>query len=495
MEWLDTIFTILAVIAAFYFFVKHKQSYWEREGVPYTEPRFLLGNAFSLKTPLKDRFHKLYNDLKSKGKFAGLYSFIAPAVIILHPDLVKAVLVKDFHYFEDRGFYVNEKADPLSAHLLSLTGNKWKNLRAKLSPTFTSGRMKLMFPLIAGISKEFQRTFEEEATKNSIVEIKDLMGRFTTDVIGCCAFGLDCNSLKDPNTAFREYGKLTFSRTPIQGLRQIFLLTFPKIGHFFNMAFNNPKVTEFYMRIVKETVTYREKNNVQRNDFMNLLISLKNSMEETEKLTINELAAQAFLFFVAGFETSSTTMMHCIYELALNPDIQEKTREHINQVLEKHNNELTYEAMMDMTYLDQVVNETLRKYPVLIFLLRICTQDYTFPDSKTTVKKGMRVFLPIYGFHHDPEYYPNPEKFDPDRFTKESIAARPQYTYFPFGDGPRNCIGMRFGLMQARVGLIALLRSLKFAPCAQTQIPLKDYPTALPLLLHQKGLQLKVEKL
>uniref|UniRef100_A0A1L8E457 Putative cytochrome n=1 Tax=Nyssomyia neivai TaxID=330878 RepID=A0A1L8E457_9DIPT len=495
MEWLDTIFTILAVVAAFYFFVKYKQSYWEREGVPYVEPTFLMGASSFSRMPLKDRFQKLYNELKPKGKLGGLYSFTAPAILVCHPDLVRTILVKDFTSFEDRGFYVNEKADPLSAHLLSLTGTRWKNLRSKLSPTFTSGRMKLMFPLIVGISKEFQRTFAEDAAKDSTVEIKDLLARFTTDVIGCCAFGLECNSLKDPKTEFREYGKLAFRRSPMEALKQVILLTFPKIGYIFGLQFNKPEVTEFFRRVVRETVEYREKSTVQRHDFMNLLIDLKNSGAEDEKLTLNEVAAQAFLFFLAGFETSSTTMMHCLYELALNPDIQEKTREHINHVLEQHNNEFTYEAMMDMTYLEQVINETLRKYPVLAILLRKCSQDYTFPDTKVTVKKGMRIFFPLYGFHNDPEYYPNPQKFDPDRFTKENIAARPQYTYFPFGDGPRNCIGMRFGLMQARVGLIALIRTLKFSPCAKTDIPLKDYPVFLPFLTPRNGVHLKVEKL
>ncbi|XP_059614216.1 probable cytochrome P450 6a23 [Phlebotomus argentipes] len=497
MEWLDTIFTILAVIAAFYFYISHKQSFWERENVPFVKPVFLLGTpgeGLLQRVSFRDRFHKVYKELKPKGKFGGLYMFTSPAMMIIDVDLVKAVLIKDFHHFEDRGFYVNEKSDPLSAHLFSLVGSKWKNLRAKLTPTFTSGRMKMMFPIIAGISKEFVRVFQEKAAKDSVVEVKDLLARFTTDVIGNCAFGLECNSLKDPNAEFRQYGILAFRRTPIEGLKQVFLLTFPKIGKFFDMMFNNPKVASFYMKVVQDTVSHREKNNVERNDFMNLLIGLKNNQSESEKLTLNEVAAQAFIFFLAGFETSSTTMMFCLYELALNPDIQEKTREHINQVLQKHNNEFTYEAMMDMTYLEQVVNETLRKYPIVTNLLRNCTKDYEIPNSKVTIRKGTRIFIPIYGLHHDSDYYPNPDKFDPERFTKEAIASRPQCTYIPFGDGPRNCIGMRFGLMQARIGLAAILQTLKFSPCAKTDIPLKGFPPTLPLLVLEKGVHLKVEK-
>ncbi|XP_059612807.1 probable cytochrome P450 6a23 [Phlebotomus argentipes] len=499
MEWLDLISGIVIAFTIFYFYVKHKQSYWEREKVPFIKPMFFLGISGAglvNRIPLKDRFHKVYKDLKAKSnKFGGLYMFISPAMIFVDIDLVKSVLIRDFHHFEDRGFYVNEKSDPLSAHLFSLSGNTWRSLRAKLTPTFTSGRMKTMFPIIAGISQELQKVFLEEAAKDSSIEVKNLLARFNTDVIGNCAFGLECNSLKDPKTEFRRYGIMAIRRNTFDGLKQAFLLAFPKVGKFFDMMLTNPEVASFYIRVVRETVEHREKNNIQRNDFMNLLIGLKNSESESERLTVVELAAQSFMFFLAGFETSSTAMMYCLYELALNPDIQEKTREHINQVLQKHNNEFTYEAMMDMTYLEQVVNETLRKYPFVTNLLRICTKDYQIPNSKVTIKKGTRIFVPIYGLHHDPEYYPNPDKFDPERFTKEAIASRPQCTYIPFGDGPRVCIGMRFGLMQVRIGLAAILQILKFSPCAKTDIPLTGFSLTQPLLNLINGIHLKVERL
>lgn len=138
--------------------------------------------------------------------------------------------------------------------------------------------------------------------------------------------------------------------------------------------------------------------------------------------------------------------------------------------------------------------ETLRKYPVLASLLRICTEEYKMPNSNVTIKPGTRTLIPIYGFHHDPQYYPNPDKFDPDRFTKEASATRPQYAFIPFGEGPRVCIGQRFAMMQVRVGLVALLRTLKFSPCAKTEIPIKGFSLTLPFLILEKGIHLKVEK-
>ena len=97
---------------------------------------------------------------------------------------------------------------------------------------------------------------------------------------------------------------------------------------------------------------------------------------------------------------------------------------------------------MGLQYLDKVVNETLRKYPTIGFLPRICTETYKVPDTDLVLEKGTRVIIPVYGIHHDPDYYPDPEIFDPERFNDENKAKRPNYTFLPFGEGPRICIGM-----------------------------------------------------
>lgn len=115
----------------------------------------------------------------------------------------------------------------------------------------------------------------------------------------------------------------------------------------------NPEEETFFLNMVGDTVEYRKKNNYVRNDFMQLLIDLHN---DNPDFTREQIAAQAFLFFVAGFETSSTTMSFALYELAVNGKIQEKAREEIQKVLEKHNGELTYDALQDMKYLGQIID-------------------------------------------------------------------------------------------------------------------------------------------
>ncbi|KAJ8944235.1 hypothetical protein NQ314_009512 [Rhamnusium bicolor] len=168
-------------------------------------------------------------------------------------------------------------------------------------------------------------------------------------------------------------------------------------------------------------------------------------------LTIEEIAAQSFVFFIAGFETSSTTMTFALYELATHQDLQEKVRNEIKTVLAKHDNQITYDSLSELKYMKQVIDgnifpfsETLRKYPAVPLITRECVEDYKVPGEDVIIEKGTRVFLPIVGIHYDEEYYKNPEVFDPERFNEENKQHLPHYAHLPFGEGPRICIGKYF---------------------------------------------------
>lgn len=231
------------------------------------------------------------------------------------------------------------------------------------------------------------------------------------------------------------------------------------------------------MGVLRENIEYREKNKIHRNDFMDMFIKLKNNesiddepssksipRSEDQIVTFKELAAQAFVFFIAGFETSSTTSALCLYELANNPHLQDKLRQDIKNTLNKHGG-LTYETIMDMKYLDMVINETLRKYPIAPNLIRVCRESYELkvPNQPTlTIEPGTLIWIPTLGIHTDEAYYPDPEKFDPERFSEDSKNDRHTHAYLPFGEGPRNCVGMRFALLQTKVALVQLLKDHTF---------------------------------
>ncbi|XP_071572629.1 cytochrome P450 6l1-like isoform X2 [Temnothorax nylanderi] len=135
-----------------------------------------------------------------------------------------------------------------------------------------------------------------------------------------------------------------------------------------------------------------------------------------------------------GFETSAATAMFALYELAYHQDIQDKVREKIDETLAKHGN-LIYDAANEMTYLHKVINETLRKYPPLPMLNRICTKEINLPTTNIYLPKGTLITIPVLGLYRDSSIYPDPDKFDPERFNADEIAKRHPYTFLPFGEG------------------------------------------------------------
>ncbi|EFN63655.1 Cytochrome P450 9e2 [Camponotus floridanus] len=191
------------------------------------------------------------------------------------------------------------------------------------------------------------------------------------------------------------------------------------------------------------------------------------------------MVAQAFIFFFGGFESSSVLMCFAAHEIAVNQDIQKRLHNEIDEVLEKTNGQGSYEAINSMEYLDAVINEALRMYPAGLALDRLCLKDFelppTLPGMKSfTLKKGHAIWIPIYGLHHDPQYFKEPGKFDPERSLgerkKESLNCG---AYLPFGLGPRMCIGDRFALLETKVLLFHLLARCDFEPCERTSMPLK----------------------
>ncbi|PSN30124.1 hypothetical protein C0J52_26426 [Blattella germanica] len=283
------------------------------------------------------------------------------------------------------------------------------------------------------------------------VEIKEAAAKFTTDVIASCAFGIDSNTLKDPNSEFRLQLRKVFAFSPLASLAVFLSFFAPKILNVLRIPVVKAEVNDFVRKTLWDTAKYRY-------------------------FVDDDYVALAMSFLTAGFETSSSTISFTLYQMALNPDIQRRLSSEIRDILQKNNNQVSYDVLQEIKYLHMVISETLRLYPILPFLDRKCTADYQLPapsgKGNITIPVGTAVYVPLLGIHHDPKYFPNPEKYDPERFTEENKLSRPAYSYMPFGEGPRICIGMRFGLMQTKVGLIHILSKYEVSPCKDTPIPL-----------------------
>ena len=430
------ILLVVSAIALLYFWIHRNYNYWLNRGFLSAPTIFPFGSIKGVAREFTSAecLNGIYQKFKGKAQAAGFFFFVSPVMMPMDPELIKNLLVRDFSSFHDRGFYYNKKDDPLSANLLSLEGAEWRERRVKLTPIFTSGKMKMMFEIVNSIGEKCVSAIDRELKISSDLEVKELLSKFTTDVIGNVAFGIECNCLEDPNTEFRRLGQKIFNRSPFEFLRFFVSLAFPNISRKLGIPFLPVEPANFFLDTFLQTLKYRESHKeVKRNDFVQLLSELKKSGSYTD----TELAAEGFLVYAAGFETSSTLLTFCCYELALNQEIQEQLRDELKSRIEENDGQLTYELLFDLKYLDMVVNETLRKYPPIPQLLRKSTAAYKIPGTELMIEKGTTIQFPIYSLHHDAEYYPDPETFDPQRFTPENVKARQPFTFLPFGEGPR----------------------------------------------------------
>ncbi|XP_049963569.1 cytochrome P450 6k1-like [Schistocerca serialis cubense] len=509
-SWLTELLVALSLVTvAVYVWFSHRYKYWHKKGVPYLEPQFPFGNVYESfvgKRPLPLIISDAYRQFKGK-RFGGIYIVTQPTLVTVDPDFIRDVLVKDFGTFHDRGIRVDEN-EPLGKHLFLLGGSKWRRLRVKLTPTFTSGKMKMMFQTMAACGREMAEVLQGPADAGEVVEMREVAARYATDVIASVAFGIEVDCQRNPDDPFRQWGRRVFEANVLATINFLISAINPKLLTTFRIRSNASAVSQYFRGMVRDTVKHREDNGITRNDFMHLLIQLKNKgsidsdksvnhkeneEEDNWRLSIDDIAAQAFVFFIAGFETSSSTVSFALHELAFNPDIQSRVQEEIDAVLKDNKGEVTYEAVNSMHYLDKVVAETLRKYPPAPVLSRESNAEYQLPDSDIILEKGTKVFVPMYGLHHDPEYFPDPERFDPERFSEEQKAQRHPYVYLPFGEGPRICIGMRFGLLQTKVALTYLLSRFSFEPSEKSVHHLTFEPRSF-ILMPKGGIQLRMKK-
>lgn len=333
------------------------------------------------------------------------------------PTLVQKVLVRDFHHFTDHGLYVDEKYDPLSGHLFSLRGDKWKNLRSKLTPLFSPGRLKMMFPTFLKCTLNLENYVEKRVeTNDNIIEIRDLLARYTTDIIASVAFGIDNDSINQPENMFRLMGSKVFKPCFKAGLRAFLTFLVPDLNKIIGIKVADKDVEEFMFDVVRKTINHRKEKNVERKDFMQMMMTLKDLGENKDEagsrqegLTLDEVVAQAFVFFIGAFESTSSTISLCLYELTKNIELQRKVQEEIDVVLKRNETkEINYDSVIQMKYLECCIDETVRKYPPAPFLIRECTRRYKIPGSELIVEKGTPVIISSFGLHRDKDIFENP---------------------------------------------------------------------------------------
>nr|UUB32636.1 cytochrome P450 CYP6CR2 [Dendroctonus rhizophagus] len=489
---------LLLILSAAICFWKYSFTYWKRQKCNFLEPTIPFGNAQSFflgKRAFGELFGDWYLEMKAKGwDMGGAYFGNKPVFIPIDNQLIKKILVTDFSYFQNHGLYINEKIDPLSGHLFNLENRKWKNLRSKMPAAFSSCKLKNYMVIMDRFTGVLVNRLRNMTEPKLPIDIKEVLSKFNVDVISACLFGIETKSLENENVELMKHGRAFFDIQFCRVFNTIVLLIPKHILAFFKFKLFPTHVTNYFINFFSDVKAQRAVEKIKRNDLTDILINLSDKTKSVsdiggngvmEPLTSTEFVSQMHLFFEAGFETTGSTQTFALYELAANPDIQEILRVEINTVLSRFNGIVGYDAITEMTYLDQVINETLRKYPVFPILPRSCENDYLIPDSNVTIEKGTLVMVTNLGIHYDPEYYPDPMRFDPERFTSENKAKRPFCSFVPFGEGQRICVGKLLGLLQSKVGLISILRNFKVTLSEKTKMPFSF--EKFGLILNTKG--------
>ncbi|XP_037292730.1 cytochrome P450 6B5 [Manduca sexta] len=465
-----------SLLLIIYYVSKRQFGYWERKNVPYMKPAPVLGNYSGyilLKEYIGHSVDKIYRKFPN-APYVGAFYGTEPTLIVRDPELIKIVMTKDFYYFSSREIAKYCHKEVITQNLFFTFGDRWKVMRQNLTPLFSSGKMKNMFHLIEKCSRVFEKVLDNETAMSNVLESRSLLIRFTMDCIGSCAFGVDTNTLVNAEgNPFTTMGNEIFASTTSRGIKNITRAVWPFV--FYGLGFKSfpPTIEQFFSKLLTGVFEARGYKPSQRNDFIDLILNLKkNNFIEGDAITnlktgdadkvqleVNNdlLVAQCIVFFAAGFETSATTSCLTLYELAKCPEAQKRVHEEVDSYMKRHGNKLDYSCVSELPYLLACIDETLRLYPVIGVLTREVVEDYTFPTD-LTVEKGMRVHVPVFSLHRDPEYFPDPEEYRPERFYGEAKHNVKPYTYMPFGDGPRTCIGMRFAKMQMLAGLITLLK-------------------------------------
>lgn len=195
-------------------------------------------------------------------------------------------------------------------------------------------------------------------------------------------------------------------------------------------------------------------------------------------MSYEEIAAQVFIFYLAGTESTSTTASFTLHELASNPSLMKRAQEDIDATLAKHDMQVTYESIHDMKFLDLCVKETLRKYPPLALLNRVCTREYHVPGTDHTIQKGTPIVISLLGIQRDEKYFPDAMSYKPERFQSPDFNSS---AYLPFGEGARNCIAYRMGILTTKVALVILLSKFNFKSLEKRELEFAAHTISLDI--------------
>ncbi|XP_065306352.1 cytochrome P450 3A2-like isoform X2 [Dermacentor albipictus] len=389
----------------------------------------------------------------------------------------------------------------LTQSMVHAEGDRWKKMRSLITPAFTTSNMKKMASLMDDTTNELFDIIETLRRNHKSIEIVQLFQRLTADIIISSAFGIKSNlQQKDPTNSSAESLFQDTLKT-FQQFRRAwinrFTVCFPEFAPIWKVVISytsglKKNATDRMIDEISPIVQFRRGNRENgRSDLLQLMLNAEvedeapidvnflttsvdadRRQEESQPAKVNnswkkrflsnaEVLANCISFFAAGFETTATALAYAAYLLAKHRDIQGRLRKEVLGVL-KRDGIFTYDNVFSMKYMDQVLSESLRLYaPIRGFTTRGCAADYAYKGI--TIPAGTNILIPNYHIHHDPEFWKQHEIFDPERFNPENKGLVDPAAYQPFGQGPRNCVGMRFAQFEIKLTMAKLMAKYKLA--------------------------------
>lgn len=476
LTWVSAVLTTL--IALLYAFCSHRFRYWKDRGVNGPTPVFLLGNSLD---EWRTKWHERDLDrIRKYGRVFGIFQGLTPVLVVADPVLLQDILVSNFAAFSDRPRESFHKV--LSQELNTVNGIRWKEMRSAISPAFASNKMRPMFPLLKRCIADLFSHMDSHLGSDSAADFNNMhiYGNLTLDIMARCHFSADLHDQLLGDNIFIRNTKEFFHWSRMRCLMGSLLPDCVK--QVIRFSLTDPSVLQFLEHFTRDIVEKRgEFEGEERfKDQIAIMAGSSGDEDMDDKLTADEIIANTAISLTGGFDTTGFCHAYTTYLMAMHPEVQQSLRREVEEAVTSDGGEIRYESIMSLCLLDAVVNETLRLFPPEIKVERRATRDFTF-SSGLAVEKGTKVYIPIYGIHHQHDFYHEPDCFIPERFMPANSRKQTPLTYLSFVAGPRMCAGKLFAMMEAKTTLAAVLMKYDLLPSERQANPLNfDQTTLIP---------------
>ncbi|XP_053310670.1 ultra-long-chain fatty acid omega-hydroxylase-like isoform X1 [Spea bombifrons] len=461
---------------------------------------WLLGHL-GLVMPNEEGMKEIDNLLKRfTQSFVTWFGPTIPIISLIHPDTIKPMVAAPAAIAPKDELFYGFLRPWLGDGLLLSRGEKWGQHRRLLTPAFHFDILKQYVQIFNQSTDILHAKWRRLAADGAVsLDMFEHISLMTLDTLLKCTFSYDSDCQEKPSdyiAAIYELSSLVVKREHCLPHHIDLIYYFSSDGRKFRRACKI--VHDFTAGVVKQRKKALQEKGVadfikskqgKTKDFIDILLLSKD--EDGNQLSEEEMRDEVDTFMFEGHDTTASGLSWILYNLACHPEYQDKCREEIRQLVHgKDSEHLNWDDLSQIPFTTMCIKESLRLHPPVTAVSRSCTEDIKLPDGKV-IPKGNTCLISIYGTHHNPVVWPNPEVYDPYRFDQENSQERSSHAFVPFSAGPRNCIGQNFAMAEMKV--MTALTLLRFKVTLDETKIVRRKPELI--LRAEDGLWLKVEKL